>query len=103
MHTHYDFIIIGSGAGGGTLTYKLASSGKRILLSSTEYSLLELLLRQPGRVVPRTTIMSHVWPDAEADTDNVLDVYISYLRAKIDRGFTPPLIQTVRGQGYKIG
>jgi two-component system OmpR family response regulator len=55
-----------------------------------------------GRVVTREEIMEHVWPGEERATDNVLDVYVSYLRTKIDRTFPVPLIRTVRGQGYTI-
>ena len=75
-------------------------AGKRIELSPREFSLLELLLRHPNQVLTRTQIVEHVWNfDFYSDT-NVVDVYIGYLRRKIDHGFDPPLIQTSRGVGY---
>jgi DNA-binding response OmpR family regulator len=77
-------------------------AGRRIELSPREFSLLELLLRHPNQVLTRTQIVEHVWNfDFFADT-NVVDVYIGYLRRKIDRGFASPLIQTVRGVGYRL-
>jgi heavy metal response regulator len=77
-------------------------AGKNIELSPREFSLLELLLRHPNQVLTRTQIVEHVWNfDFYSDT-NVVDVYIGYLRRKIDRGFVPPLIQTVRGVGYRL-
>lgn len=85
-----------------TLTRRAEREGKRIALSSTEYLLLEFLMRQAGQVVSRTAIMSHVWPFEVRESDNVLDVYISYVRNKIDRGFSTSLLHTVRGQGYII-
>ena len=75
-------------------------AGKRIELSPREFSLLEFLLRHPNQVLTRTQIVEHVWNfDFYSDT-NVVDVYIGYLRRKIDHGFDPPLIQTIRGVGY---
>lgn len=75
---------------------------RKIELSPREFSLLELLLRHPNQVLTRTQIVEHVWNfDFYADT-NVVDVYIGYLRRKIDRGFASPLIQTVRGVGYRL-
>ncbi|MBC8330914.1 MAG: response regulator transcription factor [Anaerolineae bacterium] len=73
-----------------------------IELSPREFSLLELLLRHPNQVLSRTQIIERVWNfDFYSDT-NVVDVYIGYLRRKIDEPFDPPLIQTVRGVGYKL-
>ena len=85
-----------------TLTRRATRGGTQIALSATEFTLLELLMRRMGRVVTREEIMEHVWPGEERATDNVLDVYVSYLRTKIDRNFPVPLIRTVRGQGYTI-
>lgn len=73
-----------------------------IRLSATEYSLLEYLMRHAGQTLPRSTILDHVWQYDFAGNDNVLDVYIGYLRAKIDKGRTP-LIHTTRGVGYRLG
>ena len=78
-------------------------AGVKISLSTTEYSLLELLMRHPGRVLARSAILDHVWQYDFAGQDNVLEVYISYLRRKIDKPFDSPLIHTVRGAGYRIG
>jgi heavy metal response regulator len=76
--------------------------GKRIELSPREFALLELLLRHPNQVLTRTQIVEHVWNfDFYADT-NVVDVYIGYLRRKIDRENALPLIHTVRGVGYRL-
>jgi DNA-binding response OmpR family regulator len=77
-------------------------AGKRIELSPREFSLLELLLRHPNQVLTRTQIIEHVWNfDFYSDT-NVVDVYIGYLRRKIDGKFDPPLIHTARGVGYRL-
>ena len=81
---------------------KIQRAGKRILLSNKEFSLLELLLRREGEVLPRSLIASQVW-DMNFDSDtNVIDVAIRRLRAKIDDDFSLKLIQTVRGMGYKM-
>ena len=76
--------------------------GQDIPLSATEYSLLEFLMRNAGKTMPRSVILDHVWQYDFAGNDNVLDVYIGYLRAKLDKGRTP-LIHTSRGVGYRIG
>jgi two-component system response regulator MprA len=75
---------------------------KRIYLSATEYSLLEFLMRNAGRVQTRTALLDHVWQYDFGGNDNVLEVYISYLRGKIDKGTGAPLIHTVRGVGYVL-
>lgn len=75
---------------------------KLIELSPREFALLELLLRHPDQVLSRTQILEHVWNfDFYSDT-NVVDVYIGYLRRKLDREFAPPLIHTVRGVGFRL-
>ncbi len=75
---------------------------KTISLSATEYSLLEYLMRNAGRVLTRSLIVEHVWQYDFDGNDNVLDVYIRYLRNKIDKGFARPLIHTVRGVGFQM-
>ncbi|WP_395091406.1 response regulator transcription factor [Armatimonas sp.] len=85
-----------------TNTRRAERAGKMILLSATEYTLLELLMRRAGRVVSREEIMEHVWLGESRVSDNVLDVYVSYLRTKVDRDFPVALIRTVRSQGYMI-
>jgi two-component system, OmpR family, copper resistance phosphate regulon response regulator CusR len=64
---------------------------------------LEYLLRNVGRVLTRSMILEHVWHYDFEGSDNVLDVYISYLRNKIDKGHATQLIHTVRGVGYRAG
>jgi DNA-binding response OmpR family regulator len=82
---------------------KAVRAGRPILLSATEYVLLDYLMRNANQVLTRTQILDHVWQYDFDGHDNVLDVYISYLRNKIDKGTTAPLIHTVRGTGYVIG
>ncbi len=81
---------------------KAARGGKNILLSATEFNLLEYLMKNVGRVVTRSMILDHVWEYDFGGEDNVLDVYISYLRTKIDKGRSPLLIHTVRGVGFRM-
>lgn len=84
------------------VTREVTRGGQRIELTAKEYALLEYLMRNAGRVLTRPMITEHVW-DLDFDTfTNVIDVYISYLRNKIDRGQESSLIQTVRGSGYMI-
>ena len=76
--------------------------GRVIELTAKEFALLEYLMRHPGQVLSRTQIIDTVWRyDMEA-LSNVVDIYIHYLRDKVDQGFSRPLIKTVRGVGYKI-
>lgn len=85
-----------------TITHTVSRGDSEIQLSVKEYSLLEYLMRNTGSVVTRTMIAEHVW-DINFDTfTNVIDVYISYLRNKIDRGHDIKLIHTVRGRGYVL-
>ncbi len=75
---------------------------RRIDLTAREFALLDFLMRNPGRVLTKDQITDHVWGyDSEA-TSNVVEIYIHYLRDKIDRGFPRPLIRTVRGVGYTL-
>jgi len=77
-------------------------AGKRIELTAREFSLLEYLMLNKGRVVSRIDIAEKVW-DLDFDTStNVIDVYINYLRKKIDKDFTPRLLHTVVGMGYTL-
>jgi DNA-binding response OmpR family regulator len=77
-------------------------AGKLIELSPREFALLEVLLRHPNQVLSRTQILERVWNfDFYSDT-NVVDVYIGYLRRKLDREFDPPLIHTIRGVGFRL-
>ena len=82
------------------LTHKVFRSGKEIELTSTEYSLLEYLMMHANEVVTRTMISEHVWNDDFDSFSNVINVYINYLRRKIDKDFKKKLIHSIRGTGY---
>lgn len=85
------------------VTHSVHRAGRKLDLTSREYSLLEFLLRNKGRAVTRTSIIEHVWErHFESDT-NLVDVYIRYLRRKVDEEFGTKLIHTVRGVGYLLG
>ena len=81
---------------------RVTRGGRNIHLTAKEFGLLELLLRHQGEVLPRSLIASQVWDMNFDSNTNVIDVAIRRLRAKIDDGFEPKLIQTVRGMGYMI-
>jgi two-component system copper resistance phosphate regulon response regulator CusR len=84
------------------LRRRVTRAGKRIDLTAQEFSLLELLLRRQGEVLPRSLIASQVW-DMNFDSDtNVIEVAIKRLRAKVDEDFDAKLIHTVRGMGYVL-
>ena len=76
---------------------------KKISLSAREYALLEYFMRHQDRILSRSMVLEHVWDYSFDPETNVVDVYVSYLRNKIDRGFDPPLIHTMRGVGYRFG
>jgi len=85
-----------------TRTHQARRGAQPIDLSAREYRLLEFLMRHPGQVLTRTQIAEQIWGyDFDANS-NVVDVYIRYLRRKVDDPFEPKLIQTVRGVGYKL-
>jgi two-component system OmpR family response regulator len=73
-----------------------------ITLSRTEFALLETFMRRPGRVLPRDVLLEHVWDYGYENRSNVIDVYVSYLRAKVDKPFGRRTLQTVRGVGYVL-
>jgi DNA-binding response OmpR family regulator len=77
-------------------------AGKAIDLSPREFALLEFLMRNEGRVVTRTQILDHVWGYEYSPDSNLVDVYVTYLRRKVDRGHERKLIRTVRGAGYAL-
>jgi DNA-binding response OmpR family regulator len=81
---------------------KVRRDTEEIRLSGKEYALLEYLLRNQGRILSRTQIISHVWDFNFTGGSNVVDVFIRYLRRKLDSGHTPKLIHTVRGRGYLL-
>lgn len=83
-------------------TREVTRDGQRIDLTVKEYALLEYFMRHTGRVLTRPMISEHVW-DQDFDTfTNVIDVYVNYLRNKIDRGRSRKLIHTIRGSGYML-
>ncbi len=84
------------------LAHKLTRNGREIVLQPREFRLLEYLMKHHGQVVTRTMLLENVWDYHFDPQTNVIDVHVSRLRAKIDKGFDPPLLQTVRGAGYTI-
>jgi DNA-binding response OmpR family regulator len=102
----------GSGAAAGILqiddlmlnpaTHEVTRGGQRIELTAKEYALLEYLMRNAGRVLTRPMIAQHVWNQDFDTYTNVIDVYVNYLRKKIDADFDRKLLHTVRGVGYVL-
>jgi len=84
------------------ITHKVKRGGDEIELTTKEYALLEFLMRNAGTIVTRTMIAEHVWDINFETFTNVIDVYINYLRNKIDRDHDEKLIHTVRGRGYVL-
>lgn len=84
------------------LSHKLTRGGRDIVLQPREFRLLEYLMKHAGQVVTRTMLLENVWDYHFDPQTNVIDVHISRLRSKIDKGPEPPLLQTVRGAGYMI-
>jgi two-component system, OmpR family, response regulator len=83
-------------------THRVARGETRIDLSAKELALLQELMRQPGTVLTRSYLLEHLWDSAYEGDSNVLDVYIGYLREKVDRPFGHDSIETVRGVGYRL-
>lgn len=81
---------------------RVKRGGRAIELTSKEFALLEYLMRNAGRRITRSMIIEHVWNLSFDTTTNVVDVYINYLRKKVDEGFSIRLIHTVRGVGYEL-
>jgi two-component system OmpR family response regulator len=84
------------------LRREVRRNGAAIDLQPREFQLLEFLLRHAGQVVTRTMLLEGVWDYHFDPQTNVIDVHISRLRSKIDRGFERPLLHTVRGVGYRL-
>lgn len=82
------------------LSQQVRRAGKRVMLTSKEYSLLEYLMSNTGRVLSRTMIIEHVWDQSFQGLTNIVDVYVRHLRTKVDEGHAKKLIRTVRGAGY---
>ena len=85
------------------LSQQVKRASKRIDLTAKEYSLLEYLMSNSGRVLSRTMIIEHVWDQSFDGITNIVDVYVRHLRNKVDDPFEQKLIRTVRGVGYTIG
>ncbi len=84
-------------------THAVWRDGTAVDLSSREFALLEFLMRRAGEVVSRSRILEHVWDVNYDGFSNVVDVYVGYLRRKLEQPFDRPLIRTVRGVGYGLG
>jgi two-component system copper resistance phosphate regulon response regulator CusR len=84
------------------LTRQVKRDGRRIELSAKEYSLLEYLLLNSGRILSRSMIVEKIWDQSFEGLTNIVDVYIGHLRRKIDEGYDTKLIRTVRGLGYTL-
>ncbi|HPG37184.1 response regulator transcription factor [Candidatus Saccharibacteria bacterium] len=84
-------------------TFVVARAGQTIDLSQKEFALLEYLMRNQGRVVSKDTIIAHVWDGDSLILPNTVEVYVGYLRAKIDKPFKKALLKTKRGFGYILG
>ena len=84
------------------LTRSVAREGRPIILQPREFKLLEYLMRNAGHVVTRTMLLENVWDYHFDPQTNVIDVHVSRLRGKIDKGFDKPILETVRGAGYMI-
>src|SRR5467141_1841127 len=82
---------------------RAARGGVAITLTPKEYAILEVLIRSSGELVSRTRLTERVWDEASEVLDNLVDVHVSHLRKKLEHGGAPPLIQTVRGLGYRLG
>ena len=84
------------------LAHRVTRAGEPIVLQPREYRLLEYMMRNAGQVVTRTMLLENVWDYHFDPQTNVIDVHVSRLRSKIDKGFERPLLHTVRGAGYML-
>jgi DNA-binding response OmpR family regulator len=94
---HFDDLVV------NRVSHQVCRAGRTIELSPREYALLDFLLRNAGQPVSRASIIEEVWRMQTDSLTNVVEVYINYLRRKIDSGSDRPLIRTIRGVGYQIG
>jgi two-component system OmpR family response regulator len=83
-------------------THAVARAGTRVELSAREFAVLEYLARHPGQAVSRTRLIEHVWDQNFEGSTNIVDVYVGYLRRKLEQPFDRPLIRTIRGVGYAL-
>jgi two-component system, OmpR family, response regulator len=82
--------------------HRVWRGGEELSLTSREFALLEALMRHPGQVLSRLELLEHVWDDSYENRSNVIEVYVGYLRDKLDRPFGRSSIETVRGAGYRL-
>jgi DNA-binding response OmpR family regulator len=85
------------------LSHRVTRAGAAISLTPKEYAILEILMRRAGEVVSRVHLGERVWENTGDSLTNLVDVHVSHLRRKVDRGDVQPLIHTVRGSGYRVG
>jgi len=83
-------------------TRAVTRAGRDVALTQREFALLEYLARHAGEVVPRNELLEHVWADDYCESSNLVDVYVGYLRKKLEHPFGRPLIRTVRGVGFMV-
>ena len=81
---------------------RVTRAGVELRLTAREFDLLRILAAHPGEVLDRARLLKEVWETTHDPGTNVVEVYVSYLRAKVDKGFDPPLVHTVRGVGYVL-
>jgi DNA-binding response OmpR family regulator len=84
-------------------THQVMRGGQSIQLTQKEYAILEILMRRTGQVVTRSDLAEQVWTTDHIGLDNLIDAHVSNLRRKVDPPGVPPLIQTVRGRGFRLG
>jgi len=84
------------------ISHRVTRAGQEIRLTAKEFALLHYFMQNRGKVLSRARLTEHVWGGSEESFTNVVDVYINYLRNKVDKGFEPRLIHTVRGAGYVL-
>jgi two-component system OmpR family response regulator len=84
-------------------THAVTRAGKKVPLTAREFALLEFLARHPGEAVSRTRLLEHVWDENHTGSTNVVDVYVGYLRRKLEEPGGDPLIRTIRGVGFALG
>ena len=84
------------------LAHRVTREGQEVVLQPREFRLLEYLMKHAGQVVTRTMLLENVWDYHFDPQTNVIDVHVSRLRAKVDKGFEPPMIHTIRGAGYMV-
>ena len=86
-----------------TSSHRVTRAGTPIELTSKEYAMLEYFMRNADQVLTRTIISEHVWDEEFDSLSNIIDVYVRRLRRKIDEGYSPRLLHTIRGSGYLLG